>query len=117
MEKLCCDTNGHAGRDRNGITRYLWWVRHVKKQLRPFARKEEAKRRKDLRQMENFLYECIYDILRSSAPQENKWPALQKYKAKIVKLHTDKLNTVLLDNDENDRLDGEEPTLFHVLKM
>ena len=67
--------------------------------------------------MENFLYECIYDILRSSAPQENKWPALQKYKAKIVKLHTDKLNTVLLDNDENDRLDGEEPTLFHVLKM
>jgi hypothetical protein len=24
---------------------------------------------------------------------------------------------VLLDNDENDRLDGEEPTLFHVLKM
>jgi hypothetical protein len=33
-----------------------------------------------------------------------------------VKLH-DRLITVVLDNKENDRLDGEEPTLFHILKM
>ena len=56
--------------------------------------------------MENFLYECIYDILSSSAPQEEKWPALKRYKAKIVKLHTDRINTILLDNNENDRLGG-----------
>jgi hypothetical protein len=34
-----------------------------------------------------------------------------------VKLQNDRLKTVMLDNDENDRIDGEDPTLSHVLKM
>ena len=37
----------------------VWWVTYVKKQFRLFVRKEEAERRKNLRQMENFLYESI----------------------------------------------------------
>jgi hypothetical protein len=56
----------------------LWWVRYVKPQLRNFACHENVERRKDHRQMENYVYECIYDILHSSMPQEDKWPALQK---------------------------------------
>ena len=95
----------------------LWWVRYVKKQLRSFVRYEEAERRSHLRQMENYFYACICDILRSYTPQEDNWPALKRYKAKMVKLHTDRLNTVLLDNEEGDRIYGEEPTLFHELKM
>lgn len=31
-----------------------------------------------------------------------------------MKLHNDKLKTVMTDN-ENDKLKGEEPTLFHIL--
>jgi hypothetical protein len=85
-----------------------------KKQIRSLVRYEEAERRNNLRQMKNYFYACIYDIMRTSTPQEDKWPVLKRYKAKIVKLHTDRLNTVLLDN-EDDRIDGEEPTLFHVL--
>ena len=50
-------------------------------------------------------------------PQEDKWPALQKFKMKIVKLHVDRLQTMLLDTDDKDRMDSEEPTLYHVLKM
>ena len=72
----------------------LWCVRYVKKKLRSFVRYEEAERRNDLRQMENYFYACIYDILRSYMPQEDNWPALKRYKAKMVKLHTDGLNTV-----------------------
>jgi hypothetical protein len=33
-----------------------------------------------------------------------------------VKLHNDKLKAVMIDN-ENDRLKGEEPTLFHILEV
>ena len=88
-----------------GIT--LRWVRYVKPQLRNFARNENAERRKYHRQMENYLYECVYDILHSSMPQEDKWPALQKFKEKIVKLHADLLQTMPLDTDEKDRMDSE----------
>jgi len=95
----------------------LWWVRYVKPQLRNFASHENAEKREDHRQVENYLYECICDILHSSMPQEDKWPALQKYKEKIVKLHADRLQTLSLDTDEKDRMDSEEPTLYHVLKM
>jgi exonuclease III len=94
----------------------IWWVRYVKPQLRNFARHEIAERCKDRRQMENYPYDCLYDILHSSMPQEDKWPALQKFKEKIVKLHADRLQTMLLDTDE-DRMDIEEPALYHVLKM
>ena len=59
----------------------------------------------------------MYDILHSSMPQEDKWPALQKFKEKIVKLHAERLKTMLLDNDEKGRMDSEEPNLYHVLKM
>ena len=48
----------------------LLWERYVKKQLRYFMRQEEAERYKDHRQMENHLYECIYDILRSNNPRQ-----------------------------------------------
>ena len=65
----------------------------------------------------NYLYACIYDILRSSMPQEDKWPALRRCKEKIVKLQADRLQTVLLDTDQKDRIVSEESTLFHVLKM
>jgi hypothetical protein len=94
----------------------LWWVRYVKPQLSNFARHENAVRRKDHRQIENYLYECICDILHSSIPQEDKWPALQKFKVKIQKLHADRLPTVLLDTDETDRMESQEPTLYRVLK-
>ena len=52
-----------------------------KKQLRYFMRQEEAERNKDHRQMENHLYERIYDILRSNTPQEEKLPAFKRYKS------------------------------------
>jgi len=53
-----------------GIT--TWWVRYVKPQLRNFVHHEVAERSKDHRQMENYLYDCIYGILHSSMPQEDK---------------------------------------------
>jgi hypothetical protein len=86
------------------------------KQLRSFFHYEEPERGNDLRQMENHFYAFVYDM-RSSTPQEDSWPAHKRYKAKIVKLHTYRLNTVLLDNEEDDRINGEEPTRFHALKM
>ena len=77
----------------------LMVVQNVKPKLRNFACHEKVGRRKVHRQMENYLYECIYDILHSNMPQEDRWLALQKYKENIIKLHAGRLQTLLLDND------------------
>ena len=52
--------------------------------------------------MENHLYECLYDILRSNAPGTEKMPVLQRNKAKLVRLHAERGNKALLDTKEHD---------------
>ena len=65
--------------------------------------------------MENHLYECLYDILKANIPETEKQPALQKYKAKIVQLHAKRREKILLDTHANDRMEDEDPSLYHVL--
>jgi hypothetical protein len=67
--------------------------------------------------MENHLYQCIYDILSSDIPEPAKLPALQRHKAKIVRLHARRMEKVMLDNNTKDKMEDEEPSIFHILKM
>ena len=67
--------------------------------------------------MENHLHQCIYDILLSDITEPAKLTALQRYKAKIVGLHARRKEKVMLDNDAQDKMEDEEPSLFHILKM
>ena len=80
-------------------------------------RKGPSERRRDFVKMENFLYECIYDVLQNTYPHGQKIIMLNRLKAKITSLHRDKLQRVMLDNDEPIRLAGERPALFHILQM
>jgi hypothetical protein len=88
-----------------------------KKSLPILIRKEQYERNKDYKIMENHLYQCIYDILLSDIPEPAKLPALQRYKAKIVRLHARRMEKVMLDNNAQDKMEDEEPSLFHNLKM
>ena len=67
--------------------------------------------------MENHLYKCLYDIIRSDDPETDKIPALQRYKSKIVRLHAERNTRILLDTTAHDSMEDEEPSLYHVLKM
>jgi hypothetical protein len=67
--------------------------------------------------MENHLYECLHDILRSNTPENEKFPALQRYKAKIVQLQAEQQAHVLLDTADEDSLEEKEPSLYHVIKV
>jgi hypothetical protein len=91
----------------DGLT---WWKRCVKSQLKRFLRQEEAERRTHHRNMENHLYLCLYDILKSTAPATENLPALQRYKAKLVRLYAEQRNKLLMDTQENDILEDEEPS-------
>jgi len=54
--------------------------------------------------MDNFLYGCIYDVLRNIYPQGQKMTILNRLKAKITSLHGDKLQRVMPDSDDPNRL-------------
>jgi len=91
-------------------------VKVYKKQILLFCIQEESERRRDSVKMENFLYECIYDVLRNTYPHGQKVIMLNRLKAKITSLHSDRLQRAMLDNDEPNRLAGERPALFHILQ-
>jgi hypothetical protein len=57
----------------------MLWERCVKPQVQLLPRQEEAERRANFRPMENHLYECLYDVLRSEGHTRDKLPALQIY--------------------------------------
>ena len=80
-----------------------------KKHLRRFIRRQEAERNKNHIIMENHLYECLYDILRGEAPENEKYNTLQRYKAKIVNLHSKKRAKILLDTHAKDKIEEEDP--------
>jgi hypothetical protein len=67
--------------------------------------------------MEKHLYECLYDILKANFAEADKLPALKKYKAKIIQLHARRSAKIILETHTKDRMDDEDPSLYHVLKL
>ena len=73
---------------------------------------EGYERRRDFVKMENFLYECFYDVLQSTYPHGQKMTMLSRLKSKITSLHGDRFQRVMLDNDGPNRLAGERKQRF-----
>jgi len=66
--------------------------------------------------MENHLYERMYDALQRPGPSDQTLPALNRLKAKIVRLHSRRLQKILDDNNDADRPDGDQSTIYHILQ-
>jgi exonuclease III len=94
----------------------MWWVRHCKPRLRQMFRHEEAERRSDHRKMENFYYDCIYDLIRVEAPYTGATPALNHLRAKIVNLNSRRLQSTMSDTEASNFLIGEQPTLYQLIR-
>jgi len=77
----------------------------VKKQPQRLIRQEETERHTNHRLTENHLYDCNYAILRSTAPETEKLPALERYKAKLVRLYAALRSKILLDTHEHDKIE------------
>ena len=48
--------------------------------------------------------------------ETEKFLELNRYKAKFVQLHATRREKTMLDTSEQERMDEEEPSLFHLLK-
>ena len=94
----------------------LWWVRHCKKRLRQMFQSMEAESRRDLRRLEDFYYECIYDIIRAADRNPDTIASLHHFKAKLIRLHTKRFRMSMMDTADADILPGESPTLYQLIR-
>jgi hypothetical protein len=98
------------------LTVVLWWERYVKRMLRQTSTCEGLARRRDRRSLENFYYEAIYTLLQTPSDNTTKVAKLKHLKDKIIRLHHEEQKYLFLSNDDRDRLEGENPSLYHLLK-
>jgi len=61
-------------------------------------------------------YEVIYSILTNSPDHERTAMTLKHLKTKITRLNNVERQSICLDNDERDRIEGEEPSLYHLIR-
>jgi hypothetical protein len=94
-----------------------WWERCVKTRLKKFISKEIAERNADYRHMENHLYNCMYEVLNSDEAPDKKISKLNGFKAKIMRLHANRTDRIILDQASNYKLDDEPSSLFHLIKQ
>jgi hypothetical protein len=79
-------------------------------------RHAEAERRSDHRVMENFYYDCIYDIVSTADPHHGAMPAPNHMRVKFVKLNSRRLQTTMSDTETSNLLRGEHPTLHQQIR-
>ena len=75
-----------------------------------------TERKHDIIILENFYYNAICNKLNEPTNHETTSITLKHFKAKITRLHHAELRRILLDNGEQDVLEGEEPSIYHILK-
>jgi hypothetical protein len=75
-----------------------------------------AERNADYRHMENHLYNCMYEVLNSDEAPDENISKLNGFKAKIMRLHANRTDRIILDQASKDKLDYEPPSLFHLIK-
>ena len=94
----------------------IWWDRFIKPRIERYLRTWGAERRRDFKVMEEHLYACIYDVQKHDTSPDKKLAALNRYRAKLVRLQARRTEYLRLDTSERDMIDGEETTLYHLIK-
>jgi hypothetical protein len=83
--------------------------------MRQIYIQEGTSRRRDRQTLENFYSEAIYTALQEDNLRDATFLKL-KLKAMILRLYHEPHHHLFLDNDEQNKMEDEEPSLHHLLK-
>jgi len=67
--------------------------------------------------MENYYYAVIYDLLQAPIHDAARMTVLKEIKAKKIRLNSNLRQRITIDATEKDRAGGEEPSLYHLIKV
>jgi len=78
--------------------------------------REGTERRRDRVAMESFYYTAMQQAIQAPIDHVKKATALRQLKAKIVRLHSQENQRILLANGESDKIIGEEVSVHQYIK-
>jgi exonuclease III len=94
-----------------------WWSRSAKKQLRRFFMNVGAEKKRDAREMENHCYQCISDILQSPVGRQDRFADLNRFKAKIVKIHSERTQGAIRGMEGTEIWTEERISIHHIIRQ
>jgi alkaline phosphatase len=94
----------------------MWWGRYAKRMMRQIFIQEGTSRRRDRQTLGNFYYEAIYTAQQEDNLRDMTLLTLKQVKAKIVGMYHETHHQLFLDNDDQNKMEDEEPSLHHLLK-
>jgi shikimate kinase len=86
-----------------------WWSRYVKAQIKRFFCAQGAERFRERKEMENFNYAAIYDVIRRGGEAKRMYEALGVLKERIMRLYTVPNRRLFLGSEEKDKCEQEQP--------
>jgi hypothetical protein len=92
-----------------------WWAEYAKKKIQILCKREGAERNADRRQLEDFYYTVMNEVLRGTGQPEEKTRKLKHLKAKIVRLNSVYRRRVMIDTADKDAYEDETTSLHQLL--
>ena len=85
-----------------------------RKKIRYILLTKGKERARDDKMMENVYYTCIYDILQEPTQPRETSARLHQLKAKIIRLHNKRMQTITIDAKDPKMYQGENTSIFHL---
>jgi hypothetical protein len=109
------------GRRRKNKKYYLntleWWVKAVKQHIRKLSTCVGLEKRQEDLEVENFYFEYIYDILQNNQSRIERMAGVNMLKARIVKLHSVRMEGVNFDLDDRSAFINERASFYHTIQQ
>jgi exonuclease III len=94
-----------------------WWVKAVKQQIRKLFISFGTEKKRDMKNMEDFYYQCIYTILQDPQLRLEKMVEINRLKAKIVNIHSNRMEGVKRGVDETGNGMEERVSIYHIIRQ
>jgi hypothetical protein len=91
-----------------------WWKKSVKQQIRKLFMSLGAEKRHEEREMENLYYQCIYDIIQNPEKRRRMMADVNKFKAKIVQMHSARMEAAKPDVEDRVTYKDEKASIYHI---
>jgi exonuclease III len=93
-----------------------WWDKFAKTRTQHFFKQEGRTQAAERRQMENFYYQCIYDLISEKQRDQNITTRLKYFKDKIMDLQRIKTQKIILEAQDQGPVQNERATLYYLCK-
>jgi hypothetical protein len=94
-----------------------WWERSAKKHIRQLFIRKGTEKCKEIREMENFYYACLCDVLQNPENRMTQTEKVNRLKAQLIKLCREKAAAGMIEMQSLSSFQEERISLFHIIKQ